>query len=74
MSSDTSSDTRQHTHKLYDNIMDQYYPAGKVGRRHPKLPGFEEINRRITPSEYRAAYEVAEAAGLWRSDERQGWR
>ncbi len=47
------------------NIMAQYHPAGKVTREK-----YAEINRRISSTEYRAAYQVARAAGLWRFDER----
>lgn len=50
----------------YVNIMDQYYPAGKVGRDF-----YPEINRRITDDEYREAVQVAREAGLWRFDERR---
>lgn len=60
----------------YVNIMTQYRPANRVGRR--KRAGrrmldtieFEEINRRPTQNEIAAVYEAAEAAGLWRFDER----
>ena len=49
----------------YLNLMDQYYPAGKVSKdRYP------EINRRLTSSEYAAALSEAKAAGLWRFDKR----
>jgi putative pyruvate formate lyase activating enzyme len=54
----------------YVNIMDQYYPSGKVGRRQGKLPGYEEINRRIMDREFQAAMAAARSAGLWRLDER----
>ena len=50
----------------YVNIMDQYYPAGKVDEKK-----YVEINRRINLQELRAAYEVAAAEGLWRFDERR---
>src|SRR5712692_3669460 len=44
----------------YVNIMNQYYPAGRV------TPGdFVEINRRITSKEYEIAVEQARAVGLW---------
>ena len=49
----------------YVNIMNQYYPAGRVG-----LNQFVEINRNITPKEYEIAVEYARRAGLWRFDER----
>ena len=43
----------------YVNIMDQYYPAGKVDEKK-----YDEINRRINSLELREAYEVASAEGL----------
>jgi putative pyruvate formate lyase activating enzyme len=49
----------------YLNLMDQYYPAGKVS-----WDKYPEINRRLTSSEYTAAIAEAKAAGLWRLDER----
>ena len=43
----------------YVNVMDQYRPAGRVGRtRHA------EINRRPTPAEYCEAVEIARGLGL----------
>jgi putative pyruvate formate lyase activating enzyme len=50
----------------YVNIMDQYYPAGRVGvdRR------YDTINRRILPDEYAAAVRAAREAGLYRLDVR----
>jgi putative pyruvate formate lyase activating enzyme len=54
----------------YVNIMDQYYPAGKVGRHEGRLPGYVEINRRVTSGEMQAAVDAAHKAGLWRFDER----
>jgi putative pyruvate formate lyase activating enzyme len=49
----------------YVNLMDQYYPAGKVsGDRFP------EINRRLTSTEYRDALTIARDLGLRRIDER----
>ncbi|MFP4324076.1 MAG: radical SAM protein [Anaerolineales bacterium] len=45
----------------YVNLMDQYYPAGKVDEDH-----YENLNRRITPEEYERALKIAQAAGLWR--------
>ncbi|MDQ7850121.1 MAG: radical SAM protein [Armatimonadota bacterium] len=50
----------------YVNIMDQYYPAGRVGvdRR------YDTINRRILPEEYAAAVQAAREAGLYRLDAR----
>jgi len=49
----------------YVNIMDQYYPAGRVNER--KYP---EINRRLTSEEYVEALRIAREVGLWRLDER----
>jgi len=43
------------------NIMAQYHPAGKVSAGQ-----YSELNRRITPQEYRDAVNAARAAGLWR--------
>jgi putative pyruvate formate lyase activating enzyme len=54
----------------YVNMMDQYHPAGKVGRREGRLPDYDEINRRVMSYEMQAAFETAAAAGLWRFDER----
>jgi putative pyruvate formate lyase activating enzyme len=50
------------------NLMDQYYPSGKV----PNTPRFAPINRRLTQAEMNEAFKLARAAGLWRLDER--WR
>jgi putative pyruvate formate lyase activating enzyme len=55
------------------NIMGQYHPAHRVGRRVEtgKSAGsvrYEEINRPIYESELEAAYEAARSAGLWRFD------
>src|SRR5574341_1885379 len=55
---DLSTDT-------YVNVMDQYYPAGRVSARK-----YAEINRRITRAEYAEAVRTARTAGLWRLDER----
>jgi putative pyruvate formate lyase activating enzyme len=49
----------------YVNIMDQYYPAGKVSEE--KYP---ELCRRTAPQEVRAAFDLAREAGLSRFDER----
>jgi putative pyruvate formate lyase activating enzyme len=50
----------------YVNLMDQYYPAGKVnGDRFP------EINRRLTSAEYREALTIARDVGLRRLDARR---
>lgn len=43
------------------NIMAQYHPAGRVSASQ-----YSELNRRITPQEYRDAVNAARAAGLWR--------
>jgi putative pyruvate formate lyase activating enzyme len=49
----------------YINIMDQYYPAGKVSAgRYP------ELHRRTTSQEIREAFEVAREMGLYRFDQR----
>ena len=50
----------------YVNVMQQYYPAGRVN---PEK--FEEINRGVTTEEYELAMESASGAGLWRFDERR---
>jgi putative pyruvate formate lyase activating enzyme len=52
----------------YLNLMDQYYPAGKV----PDAPRYAAINRHVTDAEMAAAGAAAREAGLWRLDER--WR
>ncbi|MGH7517269.1 MAG: radical SAM protein [Gemmatimonadales bacterium] len=50
----------------YVNLMDQYYPAGKVSsERHP------EINRRLTSREFGEAREIARGLGLKRLDVRR---
>jgi putative pyruvate formate lyase activating enzyme len=49
----------------YVNLMDQYYPAGKVSaERYP------EIHRRLRPSEYREALAIASELDLRRLDAR----
>lgn len=50
----------------YVNLMDQYYPAGKVGAEH-----YSEINRRLTSAEFMEAQEIARKLGLRRLDERR---
>jgi putative pyruvate formate lyase activating enzyme len=50
----------------YVNIMDQYYPAGRVTPTE-----FAEINRHATKAELADAYDAARAAGLWRFDFRR---
>jgi putative pyruvate formate lyase activating enzyme len=52
----------------YVNVMDQYYPAGKVGDGQ-----FVEINRRVTGEEFLAARVAAREAGLMRLDSRRRW-
>jgi putative pyruvate formate lyase activating enzyme len=50
----------------YVNLMDQYYPAGKVnGSTHP------EINRKLIPVEFREAQRIAADLGLRRLDVRR---
>ncbi len=49
----------------YVNLMDQYYPAGKVSAEH-----YSEINRRLTSEEFFQAQEIARQLGLRRLDER----
>lgn len=53
--------------ELYVNVMDQYYPAGKVNPTK-----YAEINRGLTPPELQEALRLARAAGF-RLDERRGW-
>jgi putative pyruvate formate lyase activating enzyme len=48
----------------YVNVMDQYYPAGRVGSAQ-----FVEINRHVTGVEHARAVEAARRAGLWRIEE-----
>ena len=50
----------------YVNLMDQYYPAGKVNP-----VSFPEINRRLTSSEFEQARTMASDLGLRRLDERR---
>lgn len=50
----------------YVNIMDQYYPAGRVSNTQ-----FAEINRGVTAAEYEQVLEIAQRAGLWRFDIRR---
>jgi putative pyruvate formate lyase activating enzyme len=51
--------------EAYVNLMDQYYPAGKVGER------FGEIDRRLAPAEFREAQVMARDLGLARLDARR---
>ncbi len=50
----------------YVNLMDQYYPAGKVG-----TASYPEINRRLTSAEFREAQRIASDLGLERLDVRK---
>jgi putative pyruvate formate lyase activating enzyme len=50
----------------YVNLMDQYYPAGKVG-----ADAYPEINRRLTAAEFREARQIATDLGLRRLDVRR---
>jgi putative pyruvate formate lyase activating enzyme len=50
----------------YVNLMDQYYPAGKVNEEH-----HAEINRRLTSREFEQAGEIARRFGLRRLDRRR---
>jgi putative pyruvate formate lyase activating enzyme len=49
----------------YVDLMDQYYPAGKVSGT-----DYVEISRRITPKEYRLALEAVRDTGVRRLDQR----
>jgi putative pyruvate formate lyase activating enzyme len=50
----------------YVNLMDQYYPAGKVDKS-----TYLEINRRVTPAEFHEAQRMASDLGLRRLDVRR---
>jgi putative pyruvate formate lyase activating enzyme len=50
----------------YVNLMDQYYPAGKVSADH-----YPEIDRRLTSQEFREARAIARELGLRRLDVRR---
>ena len=50
----------------YVNLMDQYYPAGRVSETQ-----FSEINRHVTAAEFEQALDLARRAGLWRFDVRR---
>jgi len=50
----------------YVNLMDQYFPAGKVGDT-----AYPEINRRLTSAEFRGAQRIASDLGLQRLDVRR---
>ena len=60
----------------YINIMDQYRPAHRVGRRWTTAADearirFAEIARPVQREEIGRAYALAREAGLWRFDKRQ---
>ena len=50
----------------YVNLMDQYYPAGKVNGDH-----YPEINRRLASHEFAQARAIAQQLGLRRLDVRR---
>jgi putative pyruvate formate lyase activating enzyme len=50
----------------YVNLMDQYYPAGKVG-----AGSYPEINRTLRPAEFEEAKRIARELGLRNLDERR---
>jgi putative pyruvate formate lyase activating enzyme len=50
----------------YVNLMDQYYPAGKVNAQ-----AYSEINRHLSPEEFFEAREIARSVGLFRLDTRR---
>jgi putative pyruvate formate lyase activating enzyme len=52
--------------ETYVNLMDQYYPAGKVSSDR-----YAEINRRLDPADFREARQIARELGLRRLDERR---
>jgi putative pyruvate formate lyase activating enzyme len=61
------------SHDTFINIMGQYRPAHRVGRRQSDASGeagptYEEINHRPRADELEQAYELARRAGLWRFD------
>jgi putative pyruvate formate lyase activating enzyme len=53
--------------RTYVNVMDQYYPAGKVERSPERYP---ELARRLTAAEHLEALRLARDAGLTRIDVR----
>jgi putative pyruvate formate lyase activating enzyme len=55
--------------RTYVNVMDQYLPAGKVGRN----AKYDDIARATDQTEYKAAVDLAREAGLW-IDTRDGAR
>jgi putative pyruvate formate lyase activating enzyme len=56
---------RELSPNTYVNLMDQYRPAGKVGRNR-----YAEINRALYAEEFAAAGQIAREAGLTRLDQR----
>src|ERR671936_877464 len=50
----------------YVNLMDQYYPAGRVSEEL-----YPEINRRLSSDEFQEARRLARALGLERLDRRK---
>jgi putative pyruvate formate lyase activating enzyme len=50
----------------YVNLMNQYFPAGKVGES-----AYPEINRKLTSAEFREARRIASDLGLQRLDVRR---
>jgi putative pyruvate formate lyase activating enzyme len=52
--------------ETYVNLMDQYYPAGRVG-----AAAYSEINRHLTSAEFREARRIASDLGLQRLDVRK---
>lgn len=54
--------------ETYVNVMDQYYPAGKVAQEPARYP---ELGRRLRAGEHLEALRIAHAAGLTRIDERK---
>lgn len=50
----------------YVNLMDQYYPAGRV-----RIDLYGEINRRLESDEFAEACRIAGQVGLRRLDERR---
>lgn len=56
------------------NVMAQYRPEYKVGTRAPDgTRRYGGINRRLKGEELKEAYELAQAAGLWRFDQHPGY-
>ena len=51
----------------YVNVMDQYYPAGRVAEQPER---YEALNRRTTAAEHQRALQAARRAGLQRLDQR----